>query len=184
MAEEKFDDSRLKGYNKVVTHPTLPLERTYCANCGKTKGWVTTESADFIKAANVLVYCDPCAERMNAKLGKIPLQEIQIQEVYGIPTELIAEPTPVPIVEGRPAPERLPWVENCVDCRVPMLRLKPVPPGRYRPNLSTIRGIPSDSQGENIARDKVLKSPEWYCQICKALWGSLSIFWVKFEAVK
>jgi hypothetical protein len=73
-------DSRLKGYGQRVTHPTLPLERTYCVRCGKPKGWVTTESADFIRIANIIVICDECEERLN-KLGPIPLKRADIQEV-------------------------------------------------------------------------------------------------------
>ena len=184
ILDEKHDDSRLKGIFKRVTHPTLPLERTYCAECGGFKGWVTTESADFIRAANVLVYCDRCVEKLQAKLGPVPLKEVAIPEVYGISSEFIAEPVPTPVVDGKPALERLPWIENCADCKKPMLKLKPVPVGRYRPRLDTIKGTPDGNQREGIDRQKTLKSPEWYCQHCKSLWGSLGMFWVKFEANK
>src|SRR5260370_40852432 len=60
-----MEDSRLKGYNGTVTHPTLPLERTYCARCGRPWGWATVESSQFIEPANIQVICDPCFDAMN-----------------------------------------------------------------------------------------------------------------------
>jgi hypothetical protein len=33
------EDSRLKGYTGRVTHAVLPLERTFCSNCGRPWGW-------------------------------------------------------------------------------------------------------------------------------------------------
>ncbi len=71
------EDSRLKGYAGKVTHPTLPLERTYCANCGKPYGWVSTESYAFIEVMEIIVICDECDE----KLGKLPLVEAKIAHV-------------------------------------------------------------------------------------------------------
>lgn len=69
-------DSRLKGHHGSVTHPTLPLERTYCAHCGKPKGWVSTESSAFIASSSVIAICDDCA----ARLGPLPLEEVKIDE--------------------------------------------------------------------------------------------------------
>jgi hypothetical protein len=71
------EDSRLKGYNRQVTHPTLPLQRTYCANCGKPRGWVTTETYKFIEAQQIIVICDAC----EATLGGLPLAKVEIPEV-------------------------------------------------------------------------------------------------------
>jgi hypothetical protein len=71
----KTEDSRLK-YNRV-THPTLPLERTYCVVCAKPKGWVTTESSEYIRANNIIVICEDCSSAM----GSMPLQEVDIKEV-------------------------------------------------------------------------------------------------------
>ena len=75
------EDSRLKGFGIQVTHPHMPLERTYCVNCGKPKGWVSTATMDFIRVQEVVVVCDDCAESLNGKFGAIPLREAPIQEV-------------------------------------------------------------------------------------------------------
>ncbi len=60
-------DSRLSGVRQEVTHAVLPYERTYCANCGKPWGWTTTDSSQFIAAAEIIVVCDECFEHLNAK---------------------------------------------------------------------------------------------------------------------
>jgi hypothetical protein len=60
-------DSRLQGFNGAQTHPVLPYERTFCANCGKPWGWTTHESSEFIAAAEIVVVCDECFESLNAK---------------------------------------------------------------------------------------------------------------------
>ncbi len=69
------DDSRVKGFGGAirVTHPTLPLERTYCTNCGAPYGWVSTESYEFVNCGEVIVFCDKCDKDMQERLGKIPL---------------------------------------------------------------------------------------------------------------
>ena len=72
-------DSRLKGYTNRVTHPTLPLERTFCSHCGRPKGWVSVESYEFIKAAQIIVLCDDCEEKLT-QLGPLPLEELKIPE--------------------------------------------------------------------------------------------------------
>lgn len=69
-------DSRLLGFNVRVTHPTLPLERCYCVNCGKPKGWVSTENMEFIRSNQVIVICDDCDEKM----GTLPLAKLNIEE--------------------------------------------------------------------------------------------------------
>lgn len=69
------EDSRLKY--KKITHPTLNMERTFCVMCSKPKGWVTTDSFEFIKANNIIVVCDECA----AAFGPMGLQEAPVQEV-------------------------------------------------------------------------------------------------------
>ncbi len=76
-----LEDSRLKGFGIQVTHPHMALERTYCANCGKEKGWVSMDAMDFIRVQEVIVVCDTCAESLNRKFGAIPLREAPIQEV-------------------------------------------------------------------------------------------------------
>ena len=73
-------DSRLKGYNGTVTHPHLPLERTYCAQCGKPKGWVSQESYEFIRFNSILILCDRCQFDLQVKYGHLPLQECPIEE--------------------------------------------------------------------------------------------------------
>jgi hypothetical protein len=60
-------DSRLQGFNGAQTHPVLPYERTFCANCGKPDGWTTHESSEFIAAAEITVVCNDCFESLNAK---------------------------------------------------------------------------------------------------------------------
>jgi hypothetical protein len=73
-------DSRLKGYNGTVTHPHLQLERTYCAQCGRPKGWVSKESYEWIRFNNILVLCDQCQYDLQVKYGALPLEECPIEE--------------------------------------------------------------------------------------------------------
>ncbi len=70
----RVEDSRLKGYKAAVTHPTLPLERSFCTKCGAPYGWVSMESSYLISAAAVVVFCERCEAEMNKKLGPIPLK--------------------------------------------------------------------------------------------------------------
>ncbi len=60
------EDSRLKGYAGRVTHAILPLERTYCSNCGTPWGWASQESSEQIAAAEIVVFCQECFEALNA----------------------------------------------------------------------------------------------------------------------
>jgi hypothetical protein len=60
-----MEDSRLKGYNGTVTHPTLPLERTFCSKCGRPWGWSAVDSSQFIAPTKIQVICDPCFDDMN-----------------------------------------------------------------------------------------------------------------------
>lgn len=69
-------DSRLAGHRGRITHPTLPLERTFCANCGRPKGWVSFETGDTIRAEQIVVLCEDCEE----KYGKPLLAEAPIRE--------------------------------------------------------------------------------------------------------
>lgn len=65
-----MEDSRLKGYTKEVTHPILPLKRTYCANCGRPYGWVSVDSnnnfltttGESVSPAQIIVLCENCEE--------------------------------------------------------------------------------------------------------------------------
>lgn len=75
-----MEDSRLKGYTQRATHPTLPLERTYCVLCGKPKGWVTMETGNFIRVNNVITVCDQCEVDCAASGKTIPLVPAPIQE--------------------------------------------------------------------------------------------------------
>lgn len=70
------EDSRLKGYNGRVTHPTLPLERTYCSNCGKPYGWASVESSQLIAAAKIVVYCNECEHSLEGRMGPIPFPQV------------------------------------------------------------------------------------------------------------
>lgn len=76
----KMVDSRLQGFTGRVTHPTLPLERTYCAHCGKPKGWVSVGTMGYIRVLNIIVICDDCELKLK-KLGPIPLLEAPIKEI-------------------------------------------------------------------------------------------------------
>ena len=68
-------DSRLKGYGTRVTHATMPLERAYCAVCGRPYGWVSQESFAHIAPEQVIVVCDEC----DARLGKMSLPELELR---------------------------------------------------------------------------------------------------------
>lgn len=68
------EDSRLRGFTGNATHPTLPLERTYCTLCGKEFGWVSVESYEFIRAGEVIVFCNECEEAVRSKIGGVPLE--------------------------------------------------------------------------------------------------------------
>lgn len=72
-------DSRLQGFSREVTHAVLPYERTYCANCGRPWGWTTTDSSQFIAAAEIVVVCDACFESLNGKerARQIPSEELR-----------------------------------------------------------------------------------------------------------
>ena len=80
----RVEDSRLKGFNKAETHPTLPLERTYCTKCGTPYGWVSTESSQYISTAEVVVFCERCESDMRA-LGPIPFECAAPKEATEIP---------------------------------------------------------------------------------------------------
>lgn len=69
------EDSRLKGYARRETHRVLPLERTYCANCGKPYGWASQESSQLIAAGEIIVYCEECFESLN-KLSDLPMRRV------------------------------------------------------------------------------------------------------------
>jgi len=68
----RVEDSRTKITK--VTHPTMPMERTYCTNCGAPYGWVTQESSEYIAVGEVVVFCNKCDADMSTKLGPIPLE--------------------------------------------------------------------------------------------------------------
>ena len=65
----KDSDSRLKGFFGQVTHPTLPLQRTYCAMCGKPWGYCTSESSQHIAPEHIIVTCDDCDFKFLEKYG-------------------------------------------------------------------------------------------------------------------
>jgi hypothetical protein len=75
-----LDDSRLKGYNGKKTHPVLSLERTFCSECGKPWGWTSQESSQHIAAAEIIVYCDRCFEKLN-KLAGTPVEPIPASDL-------------------------------------------------------------------------------------------------------
>jgi hypothetical protein len=75
LIDEHKVDSRLRSGR--VTHPTLNMERTYCVVCGKPKGWVSTETYNYVKMNNIVVICDDCDHAM----GSLPLPKANIKEV-------------------------------------------------------------------------------------------------------
>lgn len=81
-------DSRLKGFFGQVTHPTLPLQRTYCFLCGKPNGYTSMESSEFIAPAHIVVTCDDCDRDIIMKFGleNFPLQQVpqQLLDAFGI----------------------------------------------------------------------------------------------------
>ena len=77
----RVEDSRLAGYFGQVTHPTMPLQRTFCSNCGKPYGWVNQDSSEMIALKQVVVYCNECEEMLNKKVGPIPFRVIGGVEV-------------------------------------------------------------------------------------------------------
>jgi hypothetical protein len=76
------EDSRLKGYTGRVTHAILPLERTFCANCGRPWGWASEDSSEHIAAAEIVVFCEECFASLNrgpgaATFARIPETEMK-----------------------------------------------------------------------------------------------------------
>ena len=85
------EDSRLKGYAGRVTHAILPLERTYCANCGRPWGWASEDSSEHIAAAEIVVFCEDCFEALNSRRAAMqnqyatsPLQRIPENELRNL----------------------------------------------------------------------------------------------------
>jgi hypothetical protein len=84
----KDADSRLKGHFGQVTHPTLPLQRTYCFLCGKPYGYTSMESSKLVPPAHIVVTCDECDLAIFDKYGRgdFPLPEVprDLLDAYGI----------------------------------------------------------------------------------------------------
>jgi len=85
------EDSRLKGYTSRVTHAILPLERTYCTNCGRPWGWASEDSSAHIAAAEIVVFCEECFEALNSGCAAMknqnassPLQRIPENEMRSL----------------------------------------------------------------------------------------------------
>jgi hypothetical protein len=85
------EDSRLKGYAGRVTHAILPLERTYCANCGRPWGWASEDSSEHIAAAEIVVFCEGCFEALNSdrsgvhnQSATLPLHRISENELRSL----------------------------------------------------------------------------------------------------
>ena len=75
------EDSRLKGYAGRVTHAVLPLERTFCANCGRPWGWASQDSSEHIAASEIVVFCEECFAALNAAHQAAPLERIPESEM-------------------------------------------------------------------------------------------------------
>jgi hypothetical protein len=84
-------DSRLKGFFGQVSHPTLPLQRTYCFLCGKPWGYTSIESSQHVAPAHIVVTCDDCDLNIVEKYGKdgFPMDEIprDLLDAFGIVPE-------------------------------------------------------------------------------------------------
>jgi hypothetical protein len=166
-------DSRLATTR--ITHPTLPLERTFCSFCGKPKGWVSQDSGDFIAAENVVVVCDACNEKFEAKLGKIPGEEAPVQEYNLRDAEL-----------GFDENLTSDWVDNCIDCRIPMVKLTPQNPAKFAPIMESLRTGDCFVDSKRALRIKEIATtaiPTWYCRKCRTLWGYIEMFWCKFKKI-
>ena len=84
MDEPKIDksaDSRLKGYFGTTTHAVLPLERTFCSNCGKPWGWASVESSHLIAAAEIIVCCEECFTGLNDKAGAVQIAPDEMKKL-------------------------------------------------------------------------------------------------------
>jgi len=78
------EDSRLKGHRGRVTHAILPLERTYCSNCGKPWGWASQDSSGQIAAAEIIVFCEECFEALNGNDNASPYERIPAGEMRAL----------------------------------------------------------------------------------------------------
>lgn len=84
------EDSRLKGHQGRITHAVLPLERTFCANCGRPWGWVSEDSGEHIAAAEIVVFCEDCFAALNASQQTAPFNRIPETEMKSL--GLLEEP--------------------------------------------------------------------------------------------
>ena len=78
------EDSRLKGHRGRVTHAVLPLERTFCANCGRPWGWASEDSSEHIAAAEIVVFCEECFAALNANQQSAPFRRIPESEMKSL----------------------------------------------------------------------------------------------------
>jgi hypothetical protein len=78
------EDSRLKGYAGRRTHAILPLERTFCANCGRPWGWASEDSSEHIAAAEIVVFCEECFSALNAGSDNAHLRRIPADEIRSL----------------------------------------------------------------------------------------------------
>ena len=78
------EDSRLKGHRNCVTHTVLPLERTFCANCGRPWGWASEDSSQHIAAAEIVVFCEACFAALNASHQAATLERISADEMKSL----------------------------------------------------------------------------------------------------
>jgi hypothetical protein len=87
----KDSDSRLKGFFGQVSHPTLPLQRTYCFRCGAPCGYTSIESSQFVAVAHIVVTCDKCDADIVEKYGKgeFPYEQVpqELLDAFGIVPE-------------------------------------------------------------------------------------------------
>jgi len=78
------EDSRLKGYARRVTHAILPLERTFCANCGRPWGWASEDSSQHLAAAEIVVFCEECFVALNRAPGDSTFARIPETEMRSL----------------------------------------------------------------------------------------------------
>jgi hypothetical protein len=106
------EDSRLKGYRNRISHPTLPLERTFCSNCTEPYGWASVESSQMIAAAEIIVLCPKCEHELSGRCGPIPLEPVPAEDMRALG---LLEGNAPPVQAGPKAFPRLGKLQ-CPEC--------------------------------------------------------------------
>jgi hypothetical protein len=81
----KDADSRLKGYFGQVTHPDLPMKRTFCFLCGAPAGYCSMDCSRYDEPGHIVVTCNDCDSIM-VNLGAKPVPQ-NILDAFGLVQE-------------------------------------------------------------------------------------------------